>query len=318
MDEVGQLINELSCGITNTNNKIDSIGNYNIINNSPVEEIENDIRGLNRVIKKINRSNHKTRRIRNIKIFGEFGKMALPYVVVAGLLFGIQTLTFDVPFVKQNQVKIAQNVYTQDSLYNHSSETTYVVRSKADNSDYVTYMSKWEKKADGKYYRTIDEYKFRWNDNTLQVLLNLLDSNVTNKLKGVYEDPVSTRYETKLEGELTEEELAQGDYVKLVDHSFDEKDVIIASQDDVDNIIYSIIYVLALAASGVGVYFVRKNTSNYNFLRLVSYIKSAYPEKDINYYIKLYEELKAKFAKVKNEQVSLVDPITGTRSIVRG
>ena len=55
MDEVGQLINELSCGITNTNNKIDNIGNYNIINNSPVEEIENDIKGLNGVIKKINR-----------------------------------------------------------------------------------------------------------------------------------------------------------------------------------------------------------------------------------------------------------------------
>ncbi len=42
-----------------------------------------------------------------------------------------------------------------------------------------------------------------------------------------------------------------------------------------------------------------------------------YPEIDISYSKGLFEELKERFSKVKNEQVTLVDPITNEGYIVK-
>ncbi len=319
MNKYETMIEDLNNGILSAHDKIDDIHNNNIINRSPINEIERSIEGLNGIIHEIEEENVNRSRIKNIKIFKEFTKMALPYVVVAGLLFGIQTLTFDVPFAKQDQFKVAKTASTLDSLSVFGTETNYVVPSEKKSTDHATYVTKWEKRGDGKYYRTIKEYNFKTLDGiySLQLLLNLRDPNQQNKLFHVYEDPSSTRYESRFEGELTEEELAQDDYVKLTYYSFDEKNFIISSQDDLPNIIYSVIYLLALSAAGAGIYFGRKNLSNYDYLEIIKNIKEMYPEIDISYSKGLFEELKERFSKVKNEQVTLVDPITNEGYIVK-
>ena len=126
------LVKDISSSIDALDKKIDDIGNDNIINHSTIKDIEEDIARINKKIKNIDNKNRKRISIKNIKIFGTLIRLVLPYVVVSGLLFGVFAIFGDIPFVRQQQLKIAERKIVMETKSDNSasknSYKSYVVK----------------------------------------------------------------------------------------------------------------------------------------------------------------------------------------------
>jgi len=313
-----KLVQNIRDNIHKLDDKINSIGQDNIINHSSVRDAENIVNKINDDIRKVDNRNRKNKFIKNIKIFGNILKQATPYILVAGLFFGIQALTFDIPFVRQDQLRIAQTEYSTDTLGNHNKELKYVLPSEKQDNDRATYLSKWEKKIDGKYYRAVLNYKFDYKMDSLSLLLNIVDSSKEDKFYNVLSKPKSIDFESKREDEITKEELEQGDYVMTINRYYDDNDVIIMMQDVTPNIIFTLLYLLLTVGTGLGIHLYRKYNDNYSeFFYKIRELESKYEKINIDELKKLFDEGKIKFETVKKQQISLIDPITHETSIVR-
>lgn len=312
------LVNKIDGNITKLNEKIDNIGNDNVISHSSLDEAEALVKTINSEIGKIERDNIKKSCIKGVRVFGTILKHISPYILVAGLLFGIQTLTFDTPFVRQNQTRIAESTYTTTNLEYTNKDLNYVLPSAKDKKSDATYISKWEKKIDGKYYRTIKEYKFDYNSDSLNLLLNLLDRSKTDKFNNVIQRPKSTRVECKTEDEITNEELEQGDFIQLIDRHYDEEDIIYAIQDVTPNILFTLLFLLITGgiSAGIGIYRIKKDNNRHFFYKLQE-LDEVYKRVNIEKLKKHFEEGKIKLERVKKGEVTLTDPITNKVSIVR-
>ncbi len=306
---------ELQDELSHLDNKMDDLGNDNIINHNRIEEIEKDIKRIESKIKKTNKRNKTRTCIKNIKIFGRTLQGVFPYVVAAGIVFTSQTLLGDIPFYPQEQFKVAQHEQTIDNTGVLSDKVTYINASdKVKNSAY--YSTKWEKKADGRYYRAIKEYDI--SDLTLEQLHDYIlnpgddiDENAFGKSKKI-------KYEVKEEKDITKEDLSEKTGIKIVYRYTDEEDVILAAQDVVPNILLSLAYLFFSFVAALPVMAWRDEHSYYDLGEHLDRIRRTYRKVDIEELERLFKEKKIKLERVKHEQVSLIDPITQEESIIRG
>ena len=305
----------LKWDIDRLDDNIENIPNTNIINHKVVDEIEEQINNIDNRIKKTQRNNFKQALIRNIKIFGRKMQKIGPYVLAIGLAFGAQTLIYDVPFIRQNQVKIAEHDVTIDNLGNKSDELSYHDKGSINKNHNVVYTTAWEKKIDGKYYRTVREYQFQNEYRNLYWYQDLISIERLSSYNIFFDNPKSTRYETR--DEVSEEELAQGYSVKMIYRYSDELDIIIAAQDVPQNLWFSLLYILTALVFVSPVYAWRhcEDGSNFDYAAAVDKIKRQYPNVNIDELIKLFKEKKIKFSVVKHEQVTMIDPITKHKTI---
>ena len=299
--------------ITELDKKMDNIGNDNIINHSTIAEIEKDINDIEKGIKKTNKSNVIKTSIKNIKITGRALQGIAPYVVVASIVFGLQTVMLDVPFIRQDQFKIAKHEQIIDNSGIFDDKVTYVVPSdKPTNSAH--FSTGWEKKADGKYYRTIKVYNI--GEKSIEELLDIVnDPNIT--FDEAFGASTSTKYEVKTEEEITEKEKEEGKGFKIVYRFTDDEDVILEAQDLGPNIGFSITYVIFTALCYLLVALWRDEQSNFDFHSHVDRIQRAYRTVDLSEVKRLLDEKKLKFERVKHQQVSFEDPITGQKTYIK-
>ena len=304
----------LESDIVKLNNEIDNIGDDNIINHSRVADIEADIKRIENNIKTTNRKNKEKTCIRNIKIFGRAFQGVFPYIVAAGLVFTVQTVLNDVPFYPQKEFKVARHEQTIDNTGVLSDKVTYINASdNVKNSAY--YSTKWEKKADGKYYRAIKEYDI--SNLTIEQLHDYILNPGDDIDENAFGKSNKIKYEVKEEKDITEEDLSEKTGIKIVYRYTDEEDVILAAQDVAPNILLSLLYLFLSFVACLPVMLWRDEGSNYDYNRHLNRLKRDYKEVDITELEKLFKEKKIKFDVVRHKDVNLVDPINGEKMLIK-
>ena len=292
--------------------KIDDIGKENIINHHLAEEVENNINSIAIKIENTNRRNRYSPIIKNIKIFGRALQGVFPYAIITGAIFGLQALIYDVPFIRQDQYKIAAHNEIIDINGLICDKVNYVVSSTSlNNSAY--YSTNWEKRDDGKYYRTVKEYTVKYRDvEELKELINNPDMTFDD----VFGKP-ETKYEIKTEEEITENDLKEGKGYKIVYRYLDDEDFIVEIQDVGPNIGFSVVYILFTALCLIPIAIIRDKESKFNFREHFYSLQQKYQKVDLTEAIKLFEEGKIKFYRVQHRQVQLTDPITNEKTYLK-
>lgn len=296
--------------------KIDNIGKDNIINHSSLQEAESSYKLINKNIKRANRFNKFITCVRNIKIFGRFLQGGLPYIVVASLTFTGQTLLGDVPFYPQkSEFKVAQHEQIIDNSGVIDEKITYIKEGTGDTNQ-IQYTTKWEKKADGNYYRATQTYEV--GNFTAEHLKEMI-SDPTFNFEETFGRSKSNKYEVKKENELTKEELEEEAGFKIIYHYTDDLDVILGAQDIGENILLSVLYILATIFAIAPVLYWRFEESDYDFMEHLDRIKTEAIEAkiDIEEIKKLFNEKKIKFELVKKGEITLTDPITGEVQVIK-
>ena len=129
-----------------------------------------------------------------------------------------------------------------------------------------------------------------------------------------YSSRVKTTHEVK--DSVSEEELAQGDYLKIVTSYVDYDDVIYIEQSEKEDLFDSIGYSIILVLSFALVVLARRLTE-YNFIEICKELKDRYKNINVDELIKLFNEKKIKFEQVKHQQLAFVDPITNDQVIIK-
>ncbi len=303
-------VEDLRDDINEIEQKMENIGNDNIISHSTIADIEEEINNIDNKIKDTKRENHRKIRIKNLKIFGRLFQGVFPYVVAAGLIFFLQVIIYDVPFVRQDQFRMAKHEQVIDQTGLVSDNITRVL-----DKEYpmISYATKWEKKDDGKYYRTLKEYNA--GKKSTEDFLNMMkDPNVDF---GKILDEHSTKYEVKNAKDITEADLKEGETFKIVYRYTDNEDIVLVMQDAWPNILYTGLYLLFSFFASMPVIFWRVEESDYDFKKYLKEIQSSNPTVDISEFIKAFEEKKVKFEVVKHQQVTLTDPIDNKKSFIK-
>ncbi len=303
---------ELIQDINSFERKIDNIGDENIINHNRAEEIEKDINAIASKIKRTNQRNKFSSIIKNVKIFGRALQGIFPYALVVGTVFGLQSLIYDVPFIRQDQYKIAEHNEVIDNNGLIYDKVNYAVSSiNVSNSAY--YSTSWEKKDDGKYYRTVKEYSIRNSDiEELEEVVNNPDITFDE----AFGRP-EIKYEIKTEEEITENDLKEVKGYKIVYRYLDDEDFIVEIQDVDQNIGFAVIYIVFTALCLIPIALFRKETRFFDFKAHLYNLQKKYQKIDLTEAIKLFEEGKAKFYRVQHEKIELTDPITNEKTYLK-
>ena len=316
MEQDKKLVEKVLDDICELDKKIGDIGKDNIISHSSLDEASEMVKGIDKEINNIKGINRKRTAIKGVKVFGRLLKEALPYVVVAGILFGGQSLIIDPPFIKQDVLKKAEYEKVIDISGKITKKLSYVEDGEKDNSNLLVYASKWEKKQDGYYYQTLKEYVFVDQDNITKMYLNLANKEVTNKFDGITQKAKSTKYLKKAPEDLTPEELAKGDTIFLTYHTHNDDDIIIEAQSDAKNSTGTIIYLVLVAVFSIIILGTRA-VNGFPIKKALKNLKEKYPSIDIKDLEKLFNEEKIKVSVIRKQQVNLIDPITGEKQIIK-
>ena len=313
-------VEDLQEDINNIEKKMENIGNDNIISHSTIDEIEQDINNVSTNINNTKRKNRRKTCIKNIKIFGRIVQAVFPYVLAASIVFGIQVAVYDVPFIRQKQFKIARHDQTINQSGIVDDEITRILDSDK-KSPRIFYNTKWEKREDGKYYRSIKEY--------------YVDKYSTEELLAMLNDPAfdfekafgdaTTKFEVRDEKNITQEEIEASNEFKIVYQFSDDEDVVLIAQDVWPNIWQSFMYILFVSffelfalAWRNGEFEIQKSFNyNYDFGKFIANIKKKNKTIDISEVEKLFNEKKIRFEVVKHQQVTLTDPIDNKKSIIK-
>ena len=318
MEDGYNLVEELKIGINNLDKEIEDLANANIINNSKLEQVNNSFKNVNNVIKEIEKENIKTVCIRNLKIFGKFIMRLLPYTLIAsGLFVAHMLLIKDIPFYPQkvnkvaiHEIKVTKNNIDDKVLY--YKELITVSRDEFQSKAY--YTSSWQLQEDGKYHRTVKEYTAN-NFETYEY--QLVANNPNTNLLSVLDKELSSKEEVKEAFELSDEDLSSGNTIKFVFRYKDDEDFIIEAQDTGANLVYSLLYILTTLPL-LFAPFLDRIAKSYSYREIVKKKKKENKTIDISELKKLLDEKKLKFEIVKHEQVSLIDPITHKKSLIKG
>ena len=111
-----------------------------------------ELEDLDNNIKKSSRTNVKVIALRSLKIGARFLQLLAPYVVSAGLIFGLFTLLRITPFVIDKDRKAYASVMTEyDNVGNFREERDYHYIGEYQDMIYI--YNKWEPKED--YTKTV-------------------------------------------------------------------------------------------------------------------------------------------------------------------
>lgn len=299
-------ISELNEDLNKIDEKIRNIDLYNGVNDLAVEKINEELSVVNEKIRSTNMANKLRPIIKNIKVFGRLIQGVAPYVIVAGLIFGAQSILFDeVPFVRQNQIKTAHHEQIIDNTGIISDSITYDVKPMCP-PNYLEYRTNWQKKDDGKYYQTTKKY-YGINDYIDEIRELLKDPNANyDELLG---RASNIEHKIKTEDEIAKEDLEEENRVELVYHYIDDTDIKLSIQDEDDNSLFSSVYLVVTFLACIPVFSWRMFESKYSFSDYLEEYKELYKKVDIKELKRLFDEEKIKVEKINRQRPSFDTPI---------
>ena len=307
------IVQKLTDEVEELDKKIDNIGDDNIIGHSTVDDINGLIKDINKDIKKVDRKNRRMACIKNIRIFGTFIRFFFPFVIAIGMAFGLHNwVTKDVPFYPQRVFKFAHHNESIDKTGIVSDDVIYSSdQSNKGNSAQI--ITKWEQKPDGKWYRVIKTYNSSENYSLEQLLEFAKNENLN--VEGIFGKVDDIKFEVK--DNLSQEEIEQKDYFRIIYRHNNEEDVMLLPQDFWPNVGYSLLFLIWLAVFGFGALAWRAEGSKYDPDDSWKLFEEKYKNIDISEIKKLFEEKKIKFERRINPEVTLTDPITGEKQRIK-
>lgn len=241
-------------------------------------EMEKEIKTLESNIGNIDLANKKIIAIRNLKISARALQAIAPYVLTAGIVAGgFKLFLGDIPFYPYDESKSYLNTMKEfDSNGNIRTQQQYG-NFEGDHYNVLYYYSAWEKGDDELYSRTIKSYRI--GSKTYEELVKIIDQE-NPKIEDVIGNPVSEIIETK--NHLTEEELQEESFMKVVLYDEDKNDYIIIKQTVGENFCLSLLYLLIVGIGEV-ISLAWRDSSSFDFKACVEEIKRKHQllEKDI-------------------------------------
>lgn len=289
------VVQNIKENIAKLDNKIDDIDNSNIINNSSKEQAVVLINDIENSIRKVKGENIRRFWVKNIKIFGRLLQGVFPYIVAVALPFTGQTLLGDIPFYRQEEFKFAHYEETVDASGIIDNKVIYNLDEK-ETLDTATFISKWEQKSDGKWYRSIKEYESTYNY-SVDDLMTMANNNNLNFEK-VFGKQKKISFEVR-EEEPKEENI---DYIKFVRHSINHEDVMYLPQDSLSNLGYTAATVFFAISFVFCILSWRVNQSNYDFNEHCKNIRNKYPNINIAAVKELFKEQKIRFERFAHQE----------------
>ena len=265
-----------------------------------VEHLSDEISDLEDRVKIYKKANERYERIRKVKIFGNFLRLVLPYIACIGLAFGASYgIGGDIPFYPQDVLKVNHHVEEFDNRGNVNSESEFR-EAFADTDSSAAYYTKWELKADNRYYRFRKVYKFKSGEVSLGALRNAVANNTD--LDSIIGNPFNSKMEIK--DSLTEEDLANDGYMTVTYKYQDEKDFIVAPEETASNIGRGVIFIL-VSGLNMLVYSFFSDFSSYDYFKEKDEINKYYVPNDLSYLEKELAEKKLVYAN-RSEKEQLI------------
>lgn len=306
------IVKNLNDKVEELDKKIDNIGDDNIIGHSTVDDINGLIKDINKDIKKVNRKNKVMTSIKNIRIFGTFIRFFFPFVFALGAaFFPHYWVTKDIPFYPQGVFKFAHHNESIDKTGIVSDDIVYS-SDQSNKGNTAEIITKWEQKPDGKWYRVIKTYNSSENYSLEQLLEFAKNENLD--VEALFGKVDNVKFEVK--NNISQEEKEQGDYLTIIYRHNNEEDVMLLPQDFWPNVGYTVLFFLWLFVTE-GVAYLWRSESEFNSSRSLKLFEEKYKNIDISEIKKLFEEKKIKFERRINPEVTLTDPITGEKQIIK-
>lgn len=203
-----------------------------------VDDLSKEISDLEERIKNVESTNKKKSVIKNVRIFGSILKFCLPLLVAIGIAFGASYALGDIPFYPQDVLKY--NNYTIEFDNKGMDKLSSKYETKKALSSYVDYYSKWDLKADNRYYRYKKSYVFGSDEVSLDKLKEAISNN--DNLDNILGKARSEKLEIK--ESLSEDDITNDGYAKVYYAYIDNNDFMMARQDTLENIGYSVCFVI--------------------------------------------------------------------------
>ena len=230
-----------------------------------VSNLEKEIDDLETQIAKFKKGDKGRKRIRNLRLFWNFIRLILPYVVTASIIItGWWLVTGDIPWILQKESHYNYHSGSMDNSGYNMPVNDYIPKKNLDSDEIYSYTA-WEKGTDGKYYRDAKKYyvnrdkKIYTNFDELKALMTNPDLN----LDEIFEKPYASLTECK--ETVTKEELKRGAYTVVNYGYFDYDDSIIARQQMGDNIGMGLLCCMIAFMGGMIVWAWREDHSTFDY-----------------------------------------------------
>ena len=296
-----KLVRDIKRNINDLDEKIENLSTASISNNV-AESLESDIKTIEGNIEQVKRNNVKNAIIRKVKISLRFIQLILPFVIILGGTTVASYFAGDIPFIPEQEFFYKHHETTFDSLGAENDEESFISTNITSVNHTAYFSTKWEQKADGKYYRTTRKYDF--TDYDLAKLKEMIKDPNLN-FEEAFGKANSNTYEAK--AELSEEDSMDSPYIKIIFRYNDDEDIILKAQNMGSNIIYGVIWLVITLFLEFGAYVFRSETSNFNFSDCLEEYAEKYRKEDVEELKKLLEEKKITIEKVMRVKEKDID-----------
>ena len=264
-----------------------------VIREKILTKMKDEIQGLEQDIKNLKIKNLKINTKRFFKMSICTLRLVTPYVVTAAFTLWLFSLGNIFPFKENYEKKCLKVKKEIDNKGNISFEEQY---ENFDNiNTTISYYGKWIKKDENFYTREIKIYNIKniYGKELIERHFSDIDIKTLEEIIG---NPILTKYETK--NNLTEEELENDFYIKMVVFSeVDDDFIIIKAPIEVD-IAASMIWVIITFILSKLASLLANTTSNFNYASSINNIKEQYPTIDIDSIIEKLEIRKGNYKRL--------------------
>ena len=263
----------------------DDQDNFTLEKNAPekqlLRKLKEEIEKLEETVRTAKRKNTKAKIIRAARIIPSFLRFISPYVLAAYLTVTVFSLNGSTPFIideykhKKEIMKDFDNrgnirqVEQYDDFERHKWDEEFPELSVKSS---LVYISKWVPINDAFYTRVYEVYSLE--NITEDTITNLLEKDSISSLQEILGAPIESKNETR--NNLSEEEIANGDYLNAVIYDELKDDYIIIRETIGANIGTTAfcLLVIFLAECIAQIY---REESRFSIEGSIAKIKSKYP-----------------------------------------
>ena len=245
------------------------------------KKLNKDIKELEEELKDAKLKKVKVKAIRDLKITANLIQLLTPYIATSLVLAGGFKYANNTPIVKDRERVYLTAYEEMDSNMNFALNTKY--EKSKEQSDKLVIITKWQKEKDH-YERKILVYDLK--DISTDIILDNIENSPEEILNHLKEPISSIKEITK---KLTSSQLKEKDYYKAMIRYEFKDEFMIVEENDIQNLLSTIAYLLATTLVCEGVYYARKSLTKYSFTKEMEKIKSEYRSDDIDRKIKRLE-----------------------------
>lgn len=237
-------------------------------------KLEKEIKNLEFQLEHLKLINFKINTLKGLMIGTRFLQLIMPYMITAGMMFGIFSLFNATPFVRDDVKKKLERMKQIDSLGNIRYLEQY---DKFDDPEgTINYVGEWHEIEDGFFSREIKTYEI--NEISEETVEKIVSNLEIIFLDDVFGEPILKQIEAKKN--LSQEELQKKAYLEAILYFKSEEEFVIAREDVGDNAGFTLLFFLLTLLVEIAPWLYRTEHSSFDFNNCVLKIQNNYPAID--------------------------------------